>query len=350
MRNRHLNKYLSDILIYSSLGCFTYLLLIYRSDIHPAHPDSTVSIKWISAILLVFNGVGLSVRYITERLMTRYKFFLKSRRYLMLSLTVVAVLLFCSNYFSIVLAKLIAGFRHPFVLVEKKWLYMMIAVWLVELIIVGQMIQNRFYADLIRLYKNSEELAKATERSRYIALQNQLDPHFLFNSLNTLISEISYNPSNAIEFTRNLADSYRYILNCRDLRTVPLSDELEFLDTYIELHKVRIGDCIRVDDRIDDRFRDVPVAPLTLQLLVENVLKHNVISCAKPMCISLSSEIIDGEAWLSVSNPVRPRHRTDSTRTGLINLSQRFKLLCGREIIVDQSSDTFTVKIPLEYD
>ena len=109
-----------------------------------------------------------------------------------------------------------------------------------------------------------------------------MNPHFLFNSLNTLVSEIEYNPVNAIEFTRNLADTYRYILYCQDKHTVELNEELQFLDTYVLLRKVRLGDCLQVDNRIADKFGETPVPPLSLQQLVEKVIKHNVISMKKP--------------------------------------------------------------------
>ena len=130
--------------------------------------------------------------------------------------------------------------------------------------------------DVVRLYKRAEELEESTAEARYRTLQNQLNPHFLFNSLNTLVSEIEYNPVNAIEFTRNLADTYRYILYCQDKHTVELNEELQFLDTYVLLQKVRLGDCLQVDNRIADKFGETPVPPLSLQLLVENVIKREV--------------------------------------------------------------------------
>ena len=145
--------------------------------------------------------------------------------------------------------------------------------------------------DVVRLYKRAEELEESTAEARYRTLQNQLNPHFLFNSLNTLVSEIEYNPVNAIEFTRNLADTYRYILYCQDKHTVELNEELQFLDTYVLLQKVRLGDCLQVDNRIADKFGETPVPPLSLQLLVENVIKHNVISMKKPMTVN-----VDGTA------------------------------------------------------
>lgn len=213
---------------------------------------------------------------------------------LSIGLITAAIILFISNYLLLVSTKLLIESPHPFML-KDKGLYVMLTVWFIELIIVGQFMLNRFYVDLVKLYKRAEELEEKTAQARYMALQNQLNPHFLFNSLNTLISEIEYNPMNAIEFTRNLADTYRYILYCQDKHTIPLKEELDFLNTYILLQKVRLGDCLAIDNRIDDKYWDVPIPPLTLQLLIENVIKHNVISISKPMKVCLTTEMLNNE-------------------------------------------------------
>jgi len=223
-------------------------------------------------------------------------------------------------------------------------------VWLVELVIVGQFILNRFYVDVVRLYKRAEELEESTAEARYRTLQNQLNPHFLFNSLNTLVSEIEYNPVNAIEFTRNLADTYRYILYCQDKHTVELNEELQFLDTYVLLQKVRLGDCLQVDNRIADKFGETPVPPLSLQLLVENVIKHNVISMKKPMTVKMWTEPQGDDVWICVANAVRPKQGGVTSGKGLENLSQRYRLLCGKEIVIEQNEKEFIVKLPLLYD
>ena len=251
---------------------------------------------------------------------------------LSVGLITAAIILFISNYLLLISTKLLIDSPHPFIL-KDKGLYVMLAVWFVELIIVGQFMLNRFYVDLVKLYKRAEELEEKTAQARYMALQNQLNPHFLFNSLNTLISEIEYNPMNAIEFTRNLADTYRYILYCQDKHTIPLKEELDFLNTYILLQKVRLGDCLAIDNRIDDKYWDVPIPPLTLQLLIENVIKHNVISISKPMKVCLTTEMLNNEIWLSVSNPIKLKQGVISSGKGLMNLSQRYKLLCNRELI-----------------
>lgn len=345
-----MKRFLWDILLYSILGCFSYFLLVHYAEIPERHQDKLMTFQTFSAILLLFNGVGLSVRYITLKLLMYYQLYLKSHKALFIALAVAALLLFASNYLSLVLAKLLAGLAHPFQLKVSGGLQALIAVWLVEIIIVGQFMLNRFYRELVSLYKHAEELEESTAQARYMALQSQLNPHFLFNCLNTLISEIAYNPMNAIEFTQNLADTYRYILHCQNLRTVPLYEELNFLNTYLRLQKVRLGDCLELDNRIEDKYQDTPLPPLTLQLLIENVIKHNVITTGKPMSIKLASETIGQEVWLKVSNVLRPKQGEVSTGKGLKNLSQRFQVLCNKEIKIEKTEKTFTVKVPLLYE
>lgn len=123
------------------------------------------------------------------------------------------------------------------------------------------------------------------------------EPHFLFNSLNTLISEIEYAPKNAILFTQRLSDVYRYILQSQQQRLVTIESELSFIDSYIFLHKVRLGDCIRIENRIEADNYDLKLPSLTLQLLVENVIKHNIINMDMPMNILIDYDSENGRIW-----------------------------------------------------
>lgn len=348
-RLKDIKRYLWDVLLFSGIGCFSYFLLVYYADIPSQYQDRLMTFQAFSAVVVLFNGVGLSVKYINEKLMMYYQFFLKNHRMLSIGLITAAIILFISNYLLLVSTKLLIESPHPFML-KDKGLYVMLTVWFIELIIVGQFMLNRFYVDLVKLYKRAEELEEKTAQARYMALQNQLNPHFLFNSLNTLISEIEYNPMNAIEFTRNLADTYRYILYCQDKHTIPLREELDFLNTYILLQKVRLGDCLNINNKIDEKYWDIPIPPLTLQLLIENVIKHNIISLSKPMEVKLTTEVRDKEVWLSVSNPIKLKQGVASSGKGLMNLSQRYKLLCNRELIIENNKNKFVIKVPLLYE
>lgn len=346
---KYRNRIWWELLLYSCMGCFSYFLLVHSTDIPVRHQNRLLNFQAFFAVVIAFNGVGLSVRYINEKLMMYYQHFLKNHRMLSVALLAAAIILFASNYLLLSFTKILIDRPHPFH-VQGNGLYVILGIWFVELIIVGQFMLNRFYSDLVRLYKREKELEESAAQVRYMALQSQLNPHFLFNSLNTLISEIEYNPKSAVEFTRNLADTYRYILYCQDKQTVLLGEELSFINTYVLLQKVRLGDCLEIVNQINEEYLEVPVPPLTLQLLVENVIKHNIINMSRPMSIKFSTEMQGEEVWMCVSNDKRPKHGVISSGRGLKNLAQRYQLLCNKDISIEKSDDKFVVKVPLIYE
>lgn len=340
------HKYLSDILLYSFLGGVSYFILVKLGNVPLRSQTDIIHLQILTAFLLLFNGIGLSIRYTTERLKDRSTDLLKNRRWFALSAFFAALSLLLVNYGLMVIAKTLIGMSHPF-RTQQNGLNMLILVWLIELVIIALSMSNHFYKDLAELYKKAKDLEQANLQARYTALQKQLNPHFLFNSLNVLISEIEYNPDSAIAFTRNLSDTYRYILISQDKKLVSLKEELDFLDTYVNLHRTRLGDCIRVDRSGVSDEMEWRLPPLTLQLLVENVIKHNIISPTHPMTISLQTVHEDKEYWLVISNPVRPKQGVTGTGKGLENLSDRYRLLCQRPVIIRQSPELFIVKVPL---
>lgn len=344
-----MKRYISDIILYLCIGCFSYFVLVTFTDIPIKHQDKLITPKAFLAVSLIFCGIGLSIRYVIEKLKSYYQYFLKDRKVFFIGMTISATTLLAMNYLTVSLSRYLVGMSSPFTF-QAKGISIILSVWLVEMIVVGQFMQNRFYSDLVRLYKREEELEKANAEAKYRALQSQLNPHFLFNNLNTLISEIEYSPENAIEFTRNLSDTYRYILLCQDKSMVQLYEEFEFIEKYIELHKVRLGDCITIDNKLDRKYLDTSVPPLTMQLLIENIIKHNVINISHPMTISIYSEKSGKDEWICISNPVRPKQGVSGTGKGLANLTQRYKMLYSKDIIVEKTQEIFTVKLPLIYE
>ncbi|MCS2661378.1 histidine kinase [Bacteroides fragilis] len=202
-----------------------------------------------------------------------------------------------------------------------------------------------FYRQLVLLHEKAEQFEEASIKAQYVALQNQLNPHFLFNSLNTLISEIEYSPRNAVLFTQRLSDVYRYILQSQQQRLVTLKSELSFIDSYIFLHKVRLGDCIRIDNKVELHNYDLKLPSLALQLLVENVIKHNIINMDYPMKILIDYEQQSG--MLAVTNEIRVKPNVATTGMGLKNLSIRYRLICDKNILIESNTNYFTVKVPL---
>lgn len=257
--------------------------------------------------------------------------------YLLVMLTFLLV-----NYCLLITAKLLVGSEHIFTF-PNGGVHILILVWLVELVVLGLLLANRSMQHTLKLQQHTAELQKENNTARYTALQNQLNPHFLFNSLNTLIAEIEYNPQNAVTFTKNLSNVYRYVLQCQEKPLVSLGEELDFMKAYLFLHEVRLGNCITCKLDIPADKQELMLPPLTLQLLVENVIKHNSITANNPMEIDIHLE----DDFLVVSNLIHPKKSASSVGVGLKNLSNRCRLITGKEISVTEKYDVFIVKTPL---
>lgn len=196
--------------------------------------------------------------------------------------------------------------------------------------------------------RRAEQLQSAGVQSQLEALQSQLDPHFLFNSLNTLSALVDPENEPAQQFLEQLADVYRYVLLARDKPTVPLAEELEFVATYLALHKVRFRDNLRVTTHVAPELRARHVAPLSVQLLVENALKHNVASRELPLELRIRTET--DQAFLVVENTLRPRTAglAPGTGTGLRNVRHRYELLqAPQPVEVTSAESWFRVRLPL---
>jgi sensor histidine kinase YesM len=191
----------------------------------------------------------------------------------------------------------------------------------------------------------AEAISKAQLVSQLDALRNQLDPHFLFNSLNALSSLIDENPP-AQEYLSRLSDVYRYVLINRDRDLVTLREEMQFVHAFLYLARVRFQTGLEVEERIPESLLDTAVAPLSVQLLVENALKHNAITREMPLKIDIW--VADGYLW--VGNPIRRKvHLENSTRVGLQNILERYRLLHPDPVKILRGTDRFEVALPLLY-
>lgn len=193
------------------------------------------------------------------------------------------------------------------------------------------------------LATEAEHLQAENIMTHYRALESQVDPHFLFNSLNTLDGLIGLDDEKARDYLRHLAASYRYIMQHTD--TVTLSDELRFATDYIYMMQIRYGDALRVEQHIDPSLLGRLLPPISLQLLVENAIKHNVVTTRRPLTIVVATT---ERGTISVSNPLQPKQDTEqSTGIGLDNLNQRYLLVCKKNIVVTNDGHNFCVELPL---
>jgi len=194
--------------------------------------------------------------------------------------------------------------------------------------------------------RRADQLAQAQTQAQLDALAQQLDPHFLFNSLNTLAALIEPANEAAQQYVEGLADLYRYVLLSRDRSTVPLADELAFVKTYLALQQVRFRAKVQVEYAIDPAALARRVAPLSVQGLVENALKHNEASLARPLRLHLAATA----DRVRVANTYQPRPAglAPSTGTGLANVRQRYALLgAAHPVEATQAEGVFTVVLPL---
>lgn len=203
-----------------------------------------------------------------------------------------------------------------------------------------------FYA--LQQWKNDqaddEKLARQSLEIEFDALKGQVNPHFLFNSLNTLSSLISADPMQAEDFVEDLARIYRYMLQGGRADLVPLQSELSFLEVYIRLLKVRYHDALLV--QLPDRCpADLTIPPLMLQILVDNAVQYNLLSPSRPLTVDIT---LTADRAIRVTNNLQMRHRTlGATGTGLHGLSAKLLTFTTRKLEIRESHDAFSVTIPL---
>ncbi|RMB59485.1 histidine kinase [Dokdonia sinensis] len=183
-----------------------------------------------------------------------------------------------------------------------------------------------------------------TASAKFDALKNQLDPHFLFNSLNVLTSLIEENPQQAQKFTTSLSKVYRYVLEQKSKELVPVDEELAFARTYMNLIKMRFEDSIEIIIPEKASNPEAKVVPLSLQLLLENAVKHNMVTPSKKLFITIAEK----DGMLTVSNNLQPKQiLKKSSGVGLQNIKQRYQLLTERNVEILESKTQFSVGIPM---
>ncbi len=193
-------------------------------------------------------------------------------------------------------------------------------------------------------YTEAVELKKANLQSQLESLKMQINPHFLFNNLNSLSSLITTDAEQAELFLDELSSVYRYLLQQNNRDLCPLSDELAFIKAYFHLLKTRHGDGILLEMNVESRYMSYQLPPLTLQLLFENAIKHNVISADCPLLIKLHTQ----NGYLHVENSVQLKKTVvQSNRIGLQNIMMKYQLLGQPSLVIKQTADTFLVSLPL---
>jgi sensor histidine kinase YesM len=189
-----------------------------------------------------------------------------------------------------------------------------------------------------------QKVIAGTASAKFDALKNQLDPHFLFNSLNVLTSLIEENPDSAQKFTTSLSKVYRYVLEQKSKELVTVDEELQFAKTYMSLLKMRFEDSIVFTMPEKAINPESKVVPLSLQLLLENAVKHNIVTTTKPLHI----KIYEDNGSLIVENNLQPKQIVKkSSGVGLSNITQRYDLLTNKKVNITKEANSFAVAVPI---
>ena len=188
------------------------------------------------------------------------------------------------------------------------------------------------------------QLEKEKVQVQLDSLKNQISPHFLFNSLSSLDSLIDDNPVLARQFLQQLSKVFRYVLQHKGKALVPLETELNFIKNYVSLLQTRFDGAFIVQCELSDDALERQIVPVTLQILIENAIKHNTISDARPLTVTIS----DNDGYLDVANPIQRKRQVEtSNKQGLENLKLLYSYLSPKSVDIDENETTFRVRIPL---
>lgn len=227
---------------------------------------------------------------------------------------------------------------------KTNWFWLLVAAVLAVLL--WRFFQNRRQQErqMQELKSKTQLLEKEKAVVMYESLKQQLNPHFLFNSLTSLGSLIQIDPRSAASFLDNLSKTYRYILKSSEYEVVLLSDEIKFAESFVRLQKTRFENGLEVHFDVMDDYLQRRIVPVTLQNLIENAIKHNIIDEETPLVVDIFAE----NDYLVVRNNLQKKKFVDtSNRKGLLHLQSFYRYLSDRSIIITEEEDHFTVKIPL---
>jgi two-component system, LytTR family, sensor kinase len=336
-------------LAYFGLGClswlgFSYLFVLY-SKIPRGRSIYDFPWSWDAPIWtfgFCFVGAFLII-------LTKWTFGLLSEksknvfRDFIVLLCLIPVNSLILNAFSILVLKAkMSGGERP---IEWDWVMGFISLSIIQSFVCLTCI-GYFYLDLVNKTKERLSQAQLSKTAMELkSLQQNIEPHFLFNNLNVLSSLIDSNPKKANDFLSKLAELYRYVLQAQNVETVSLNDELEFAKDYIFLMKTRFGDAYEFDWMIDENeINERRIVPVSLQTLLENAVKHNSASSENPLriIIKLTND------FLITENEIRDKNLTFQTnQSGLNNLKTRYAFLTDKSLEISQSDAVFSVKLPL---
>ena len=309
-------------------------------------------VKHGERIAISFTEVGteLLITFVLASLMFSLNFFilkpLESHRKLhilnvalAITLTVIAVYIL-NHFFYSIKNSMVPGIRPHGHRDEFNYINFFVSALVVGCVLIIRLIYQKQIINL-----ENETLRREALQSQFESLKNQLSPHFLFNSMTALKTLIREAPETAQNYVNNMSKALRYTLQSNEKRLVTLQEEMNFMDSYLYLIKLRFDTNLSVNTNIKEDYFSYRLPPLTIQTLVENAIKHNEISKEKPLNITI--EATNNEK-LSVWNDIQLKiTEEEGSGIGLTNLAKQYKLIIGKEISISNLNDQFRVEVPL---
>ncbi|MBC5842265.1 2TM domain-containing protein [Flavobacterium sp. F-380] len=341
----NINRFLKEFprAFFISLSIFVVLLIIDVLNGGVIKFDNHLKINFLYTMLY-----GMVLYYSNACLYIYLDTFFESRKYSIRRIVVGFLSSFFLSLFVIFLLRIFedvvieGGTLSDFLTNEKPANYIVATITTFVILLGIHLIY--FYKAYNENKVKEQKIIAGTANAKFESLKNQIDPHFLFNSLNVLSSLIEENPDNAQRFTTSLSKVYRYVLEQKDKELVSIEEELTFAKTYMNLLKMRFEDSLEYELKVINPDPEAKVVPLSLQLLLENAVKHNVISAQRPLQIRIYIE----NGFLVIQNDYQKKEvLQDRQGVGLQNIISRYAIITKRKVIIEQNEKTFTVKIPI---
>lgn len=322
---------------FSAIAVISFLSAWFQLDYH-YREGSFLSVFLISFIrtALIWNGSMLIIQYSVSRF-SMFKETVKLILFQVSTLTVYVLLVELGEFITV-------KYLLNITLASSEKMAMIIVSLIITFMISSIYAAVAFFIQWKENLLRAQALEKATLEAKYDTLRNQVNPHFLFNSLNTLIALVNDNPV-ATRYVESMSEIMRYMLQSRDKEAVLLRDELTIAKEYIFIQQNRFGDKLTVDFTVPEQYYHYAIPPLALQMLLENALKHNVCSTEYPLSVKV---YVSDNQYVVIENSIRPKiDKEPSTGVGLENIRNRYIHLTGKDISVKQGNGKFVVMLPL---
>lgn len=302
--------------------------------------DSNYGFDWIIVLIITIQfGIIWAFSHLSLNSLLKKGWQMNLRLFLI----GVIVIVLLNNLLFFFLRSIYVKFYHPDLSEFNTFQFTLSSLdgFLKGILILSMLFSLNFFKRWKTEYKENERLKRNELELQNRALKSQLNPHFLFNNLNTLSGLIQQDQIIANEFLKEMSDMYRYILKTTDKEVVPLKDEIQFAENYNYLLKKRFGKNFNYSIEVNDL--DYVLPPISLHLLLENIVKHNRIDDEHPMNFTIKQN----EAYLSVENTINIKNNVDSTKKGLHILAEQYKFITNNPIVIKQENNLFLVKLPL---